>query len=112
MHLSLHPMKFFALIMAILVLALSVMPCADNDTLQGKQGAKTELSKTAKQKDNPIQDDCSPFCHCACCAGFSINHTVAVLSKATAYAESHKTSFLPSEVIEIVSPIWQPPRSV
>jgi len=85
------------------------MPCADAGAAIKDSKAKTELTKTADQQDHDDSDSCSPFCHCACCAGFSINHTVAALSKVPAYSESHKTSYLPSEVIEIVSPIWQPP---
>jgi hypothetical protein len=54
-------MKFLALIMAILVLELSVMPCADSDEFHGKESAKTEISKTGEQRQNPIQDCCSPF---------------------------------------------------
>jgi len=105
-------MKFFALIMAILVLALSVMPCADNEALQGKEGAKTELSKTTKQQNYPIQDDCSPFCQCSCCAGFSINHLVASVATELYISGNPTSSFLPSEVINVSLPIWQPPQLV
>jgi hypothetical protein len=105
-------MKFFACIMAFLVLALSCMPCADAGAAIKDSKAKTVLTKTTDQQDHEETDECSPFCHCACCAGISINHTVAVISKIPAYFQSHKISFLPSEVIDIASPIWQPPQLV
>lgn len=105
-------MKFFAFIMAFLVLALSVMPCADTSAAPKDPKAKTEVTKTADQPDHEEDDSCSPFCHCACCAGFSINHTLSIVTKVPKYSQSHETSFLPKEVIEIVLPIWQPPRLV
>ena len=105
-------MKFFAFIMAFLVLALSCMPCADAGAATQDGKAKTELTRTTDQQDQDDTDECSPFCHCACCAGISINHTVAVISKIPAYFESHKVSFVFLEVIDIASPIWQPPRLV
>lgn len=88
------------------------MPCADAAVLKKGSKQKSENVNKTEQQNHDDTDECSPFCHCACCAGFSINHTVAVLSKVPAYSENHKTSFLPLEVIEIVSPIWQPPRLV
>jgi len=103
-------MKFFALIMAFLILAISVMPCADSQVLSAKEGAKTELVKTGKQQDNPIQDDCSPFCQCSCCAGFSINHFIASVTTTPHLLVNPTSSFLPLEVIEVSLPIWQPPQ--
>ena len=98
--------------MAFLVLALSVMPCADNEVLSGKEGAKTELAKTAHQQNNPVQDDCSPFCQCSCCAGFSINHFFAPVTTVPHPSCNATSSFLSSEVIEVSLPVWQPPRLV
>lgn len=105
-------MKILALIMAFLVLALSVMPCADSQVLAGKEGTTTELTKTGKQQNNPIQDDCSPFCQCSCCAGFSINHFVASVTTVQYLSDNPTNDFLPSEVIEVSLPIWQPPQIV
>lgn len=111
-HLPLHPMKFFAFLMAIMVLSLSVMPCADYDFAMGNSKAKQELSKSDHQQDNPIQDACSPFCQCSCCTGFSISHLVATVLSAPTLASNPTSSFLPSDLIEVSYPIWQPPQSV
>ncbi len=103
-------MKFFAFIMAFLVLALSVMPCADSYAMDNKE--KNEVSKSANQQDEDQQDECSPFCHCTCCAGFSVNHCIAAIATIPIYASNHLSSFLPSDIIGITSPIWQPPQLV
>ena len=94
--------------MAILVLALSFLPCAD-DAASSEQ-VKTELISTADQRDTDHEDACSPFCQCSCCAGFSISHLVAgIASEIKSYNRTY-TSFGHSEIIEISFPIWQPPQ--
>ena len=110
--LSLQPMKFFAFIMAFLVLALSIMPCADkgNPEIQGK--IKTLFTKCNHPQDDQQQDNCSPFCHCTCCSCFSINHFIVALSIIPPFENNLAPSFISSEVIEISLPIWQPPQLV
>ncbi|HEX8357671.1 MAG TPA: DUF6660 family protein [Segetibacter sp.] len=98
--------------MAFLVLALSSLPCADVKAAANDCKAKTTSAKATDSQDHEESDSCSPFCHCGCCAGFSINTTVSTSFKMACYIKSHKTIFLPLEVIEIASLIWQPPRLV
>ena len=110
-------MKILAFIMAFLVLALSVMPCADTGVPANDGKPKTELAKSNTQKgdthkDDTQQDDCSPFCHCACCAGFSINHFIASVVHISPYESSTKTPHLPSSVLDVALPVWQPPQLV
>ncbi|HEX5152847.1 MAG TPA: DUF6660 family protein [Parafilimonas sp.] len=105
-------MKIFAFIMAFLVLALSIMPCADIGMSANEGNAKTQIKESNQQKENPQQDDCSPFCQCNCCAGFSVNHFIASIQAVTIYSEPSRTAHLPCELIEISLPIWQPPQLV
>ncbi len=105
-------MKIVALIMAFLVLALSVMPCADAGTAFNDGKAKSEITKATDRQDHDDSDACSPFCHCACCAGFSINHFIASIIVIPPYGSNPTGSFLPAAVIEVVLPIWQPPQIV
>jgi hypothetical protein len=104
--------KILAFIMAFLVLALSVMPCADIGVSANDSKAKTELAKSNTQKGDTQRDDCSPFCHCTCCAGFSINHFVASITIIPPYESTTKTAHLPSSVFDVALPIWQPPQLV
>jgi hypothetical protein len=85
------------------------MPCSDAALLKETKG-QPETVKTSHQQEHDKTDACTPFCHCACCAGFSVNHTLAVITATTVYAEIPKTDFLPSQIIEIILPIWQPPQ--
>ncbi|TKK66317.1 hypothetical protein FC093_17175 [Ilyomonas limi] len=102
-------MKIFAFIMAVMVLALSVMPCADVTAAVNKN-AKAVVSELNHQQDCPKSDDCSPFCQCACCTGFPINHTIVRITYLIFFEANPSGSFLPSEPIKIALPIWQPPQ--
>ncbi len=103
-------MKIFAFLMAIMVLALSAMPCADDANAMDSSKAKAEVTKSTHQKDSPQSEACSPFCQCSCCAGFSINHFVAAITFIPPHESNATSSFLPANVREIALPIWQPPQ--
>jgi hypothetical protein len=102
-------MKLFAFIMALLVLALSIVPCADINASANDE-ANTEITKSTQQKGDPQQDDCSPFCHCTCCASFSINNYTATVNSPDLFSLTGFSSFLPDNLIERSLPVWQPPK--
>jgi hypothetical protein len=104
-------MKFLAFIMASLVLVMSVMPCADTNAMNNSH-VKTELSKASHQHHNQSSDACSPFCHCACCAGVTINHFFSSFTVIPLPVNKQESSFLPSDIIDITLPVWQPPQLV
>ena len=61
-------MRLFAFILSIIILALSVVPCSDNDNCNQPT---TELSSDHSGHEHQ-EDSCTPFCTCSCCgcAGF------------------------------------------
>ena len=93
-----------------MVLAMSVMPGTNDDTAMSK--VKTEFKKASHHQDNPKSDICSPFCQCACCAGFTISHFPSSFPVVSFTVNKQISSFLPSEVIDITLPVWQPPQLV
>lgn len=103
-------MKFFAFVMAFLVLVLSIIPCADKDN--GVNAVKTEITKTSNSQQDQQEDHCSPFCQCACCTGFSLNHFIASIIIIESYQSKTQTAFLPADILDITLPIWQPPQLV
>lgn len=107
-----HLMKFVALILAFLVLALSVMPCADADAAINDGKDKSKITRTIEREQHNDDDACSPFCYCACCASFSINHFIASIIVIPPYRNNSTGSFLPADVVEVALPIWQPPQLV
>ena len=96
--------------MAFLVLTLSLVPCADKGMTKYEGKVKTEITKSTQQKGDPKQDDCSPFCHCTCCAGFSNSHLIANYTSLSLISPRVFSSYLPDNLIEISLPIWQPPK--
>lgn len=106
-----HPMKPFAFLIAVIVLALSFVPCADTSTT-GNTKANILITKSTLPQDNPLKDECTPFCQCTCCAGFSVNHFIASITILPPNQSITKTAYLPAHVIEIAFPIWQPPQLV
>ncbi|TWI82627.1 DUF6660 family protein [Chitinophaga japonensis] len=102
-------MKFLAFIMAIIVLALSCMPCADAASAMMARKAKTEITKTPVQQ-HPDTDTCSPFCQCTCCAGFTLNYGFYTLITPANFTSSLYSDNRQSGIIEISLPVWQPPQ--
>jgi hypothetical protein len=103
-------MKIFAFIMAFLVLALSIMPCMDdNNEFKGNQ--KTAISKSNSQQEHSESDDCSPFCNCSCCST-SLIHQVPTLIyfQKPAFQEKNYSLHKPWFYSNISSSIWQPPK--
>lgn len=110
LHLPLPPMKVFAFFMAVLVLVLSVMPCGDKGSAEYSDKVKTEIAKSAAPQSDPQQGNCSPFCHCTCCAGFSINHFIAAIFSLQPYTDKANAAYLSDYPVEVTIPIWQPPK--
>lgn len=106
------PMRFIAFILAILVLGLSLMPCADGQALTFERSKqKHEQTKPiSQQNDEDHEDACSPFCQCTCCAGFSLNHEIGSITFISFTLQQSFTSWIEANTIEISLPIWQPPQ--
>ena len=99
--------------MAVLVVVLSCIPCADRAIAGGKEEVKAALvTQGDGHEDCEHEDACSPFCNCTCCTSFSMNF-IAVFS--TCLPEVFNQYFSPYQVdntLEISLPIWQPPQLV
>ena len=108
--LHLHLMKIVAFVMAFWVLALSNMPCADAATINGKE--TSEVTKNTGSQQHNDADACSPFCHCACCAGFTITHIIVSTLVNPFYNLNPTDSFLHADVVAVALPVWQPPQIV
>jgi hypothetical protein len=96
--------------MACIVLVLSCVPCMDDAFAAGNQKIKTEIAKHPSDQDSDHDDACSPFCYCSCCAGFSMNHSVASVTSLPIVCCNNFSSYLLDNLIEISLPIWQPPK--
>lgn len=105
--------KFLSAILSIYFLALTVMPCADQQLIP----IRGELAHTHNEADHSGHDHssdedlCSPFCVCQCC------HTDVVYFEKLELvaAEIELTSTVPEFKGRLLSPypesLLQPPRA-
>lgn len=106
-------MKFFAFIMACIVLLLSVMPCMDNGNETNANKAKAEFSKSNnKQPQHPDTDNCSPFCSCNCCAGITYFPATYQAMHLVFPSAEKATALISAKASKIALPVWQPPQLV
>lgn len=69
-----------------------------------------DKQNASDEQNDEHDDNCSPFCHCSCCAGFSINHQVATLQQPWPHTGgAHSTRYVVS-ISEAHIPVWQPPQ--
>lgn len=102
-------MRWTAFILAIVVLALSCMPCEDAVYDMHAEKVKTSVSQSPEQQHNDA-DNCSPFCQCTCCASFAFSLEFYSLAPPVDFTASRYTDHHRSGIIEISLPIWQPPQ--
>lgn len=105
-------MRISTFIMAIMVLILSCIPCAEVEAFGGQNESETLLIKKSDTQNLPINSDtCSPFCTCSCCLGFSIAATISP-SFNLMYTCRQKiyTPYYPQVISSISLSIWQPPQ--
>lgn len=97
-----------------MVLVLSIVPCADAcEDYATNTSANTffEKAPTRHGNENTCNDNCSPFCSCSCCSGFTVSdNQVALPERFIPQLKRIYNVELPSSIIEISLPIWQPPQ--
>jgi hypothetical protein len=108
-------MRLTAFLLAMLVLLLSCLPCADIEAMPAPVKAGTELAghQSPQQDRHDDSDLCSPFCHCSCCASYSVINLPVQLPVLLLPPECRSyNTHLSEDVIEISLPVWQPPQLV
>lgn len=107
-------MKFISVILSVIFLGLSFVPCADSMTPdRSLQKAATEAHHGGEDHHHHT-DFCSPLCVCGCCGT-----TVAQLDPGTEFIiktigirTSEKTIFRESLPSDLYYPIWEPPKII
>ena len=101
-------MKALACILSLYILVLTVMPC--NDVPTDSAMHKTELAQLNTVHEYADTDLCSPFCDCCCCVS-AISHSVFSINfTCYAYSQIQLTKYLPADISNNNSSIWQPPK--
>ena len=100
-------MKFFSLLFALYMLTLSCLPCVCDDDC-----ANENTEQSSNHSNNKQDDNCTPFCSCACCntlvynqnLSFQINKSTTFPSKLNFAIANQNFSSYNCQFI------WQPPK--
>ena len=103
-------MKFCAFIMAIVVLMLSGVHCMDSAPISNASDTKANIAKSTSSQEHSNADSCSPFCTCSCCSSCTHVITHIKVGPVIIAAQKLQTVDLPSSIIKVSLPIWQPPQ--
>jgi len=104
--------RFISTILAILVLALSCIPCSDVVAMPSSLSEQLSIkAATEAGCDHHEADMCTPFCTCSCCAGFTIPVATRIVpALAASYADPAFGVLKLSATSAIAIPVWQPPK--
>lgn len=101
-------MKFFASILSLYILVLTVIPCCD----VWKFSSVNKIENIHKAIDEPSNeiDHCSPFCTCNCCTS-PVLYQTAFFNFTVSVFRAEKFKYLRSFYIpSFYASIWQPPE--
>ncbi len=102
-------MKCFCLIMCVIILTLGLMPCKD---ISAAPKQFQESVEAGHQGSNPVQDHCSPFCHCSCCNTPSMTPISNTLFSIPLEVVNSYPELATSDIKNRNLVIWQPPKLI
>jgi hypothetical protein len=105
--------KFVNIILSIIILALSCLPCADMEAGSVSHSSIEFASNNESHSHDNQIDLCSPFCTCNCCSGQVLTYfAVAVIDfpVATGVIKIALATYKPFFSSNFYGSIWQPPQ--
>lgn len=107
-------MRLISFILALIVLILSCVPCADVAAATGRSATASVMASGADHHKSAHHTDCcSPFCQCSCCTGFHLPQSLLSERALVAMPSSPVyAAFLPNAPVAVSLPVWQPPQLV
>jgi len=102
-------MKLVAIILSIVTLTLSAIPCDDEVVFESEQS--TSISQDSDHSNHNGIDLCSPFCSCVCCASITLEPKIlngALISGIP--SKKIRTFYVASFNSNYLSQIYQPPQ--
>lgn len=105
-------MRLFPLFMAMYIIFLPLMPCADREECSEKEPAATGIAYPENHEHEEDEEGCTPFCCCSCCPATVLmqppgHYAGITLPKDPGHFPYHRE--LNSVVVHF---IWQPPKPV
>jgi len=101
-------MKYIAVILSFLTIALSSIPCDDDITMSEQLVVTSQNSDTHA---GDITDLCTPFCTCVCCATIVLEPNIQQdISNLVISTSELNTSYTVSFSCNFLNRIFQPPQ--
>lgn len=102
--------RYFAIIMSIVLLALSTISCSDKLPLTAAGNSSYQVNDIGTHQ-HEHKDFCSPFCACSCCAA-PVILSITYFTPAPASHTTFTFCETPAGVIsDLPTTVWQPPRA-
>ena len=102
----LYTVKFIALLLSVVVLTLTSVPCCG---MQKNSTEQYNAQDHSKDEDDCGQS-CSPFYSCNTCIGFTISNYLKESFAINLRPVLHNSIYLTVELPQTTSSIWQPPQ--
>lgn len=104
-------MRFFSFIFIIIVLVLNLVPCADVHE-STHEGTRVTVASHEHPSDNAVEDACTPFCHCSCCAASAVVRLTTTLKTPFNSFKTAAILYMEGSYADVSTSIWQPPKLV
>lgn len=108
-------MKRLIWLLAMYVLVLTGLPCPDHacHARAARAAGTPERRPPVSHDDDAHEAPCSPFCHCATCAGFTLPQPLAnALPPQPSFLFIRRLVFVyqPIAPEDVAHSFWQPPK--
>ena len=104
-------MKLAALFLAVLGLALSLIPCRDANAAEKQEKTVQVFAQDCNDNDSHT-GDCSPLCICGCCSMQSMPSLFFFTGQIPKQISPYSYSAYQERLFEVSLPIWQPPQLI
>ncbi|WP_114782411.1 DUF6660 family protein [Botryobacter ruber] len=98
-------MKYLTLLLALLVITLSVMPCC-----VAEECSEEEVTTEHADNHDSDADLCSPFYSCAACIGFTVSSFSIAIAAPPADVSIYFVRYRQRLFSQFHQVIWQPPK--
>lgn len=105
-------MRALAIFCVIVVMVLNMVPCADAHDHVDAPPVAVSFSSAEKSHEAPLEDACTPFCHCSCCASSIVLKLVVGLTPPFSIHQTSIATHFEGRSIAVSLSVWQPPKLV
>jgi hypothetical protein len=105
-------MKTLAILLNFYMALLMLLPCQDSADSKSSSVVTIASAKESKDQDDCGQEQCPPFCSCACCSVGKSLPSAEIQSIAQILPSAFYNDALTTALLKQPFAIWQPPKLV